>query len=40
MNEFRKQVAVGLRGARAALWRSAANEVRLLLEQRLGLAKK
>jgi hypothetical protein len=40
MNEFRKQVQSAYEAPGAALWRSAANEVRLLLEQRLGLAKK
>jgi Thioredoxin len=40
MAEFRKQVQAAYEAPGAALWRSAANEVRLLLEQRLGLAKK
>jgi hypothetical protein len=40
MNEFRKQVQSAYEAPGAALWRSAANEVRLLLEQRLGRAKK
>ncbi len=40
MNEFRSQVQAAYEAPGAALWRSAANEVRLLLEQRLGLAKK
>ena len=40
MNEFRKQVQSAYEAPGAALRRSAANEVRLLLEQRLGLAKK
>jgi hypothetical protein len=40
MAEFRKQVQNAYEAPGAALWRSAANEVRLLLEQRLGLAKK
>ena len=40
MNEFRKQVQAAYEAPGAALWRSAASEVRLLLEQRLSLAKK
>jgi hypothetical protein len=40
MAEFRKQVQSAYEAPGAALWRSAANEVRLLLETRLGLAKK
>ena len=40
MAEFRKQVQGAYEAPGAALWRSAANEVRLLLETRLGLAKK
>src|SRR5262245_48820559 len=39
MNEFRKQVQAAYEAPGAALWRSAANEVRLLLETRLGLKK-
>ena len=40
MAEFRKQVQAAYEEPSAALWRGAANEVKLLLEQRLGLAKK
>jgi hypothetical protein len=40
MAEFRKQVQAAYEEPGAALWRAAANEVKLLLEQRLGVAKK
>jgi hypothetical protein len=40
MAEFRKQVQAAYEEPGAALWRAAANEVKLLLEQRLGMAKK
>jgi hypothetical protein len=40
MNEFRKEVQGAYEAPGAALWRAAANEVKLLLESRLGLAKK
>ena len=40
MVEFRKQVQAAYEEPGNALWRAAANEVKLLLEQRLGLAKK
>jgi hypothetical protein len=40
MAEFRKQVQAAYEEPGHALWRAAANEVKLLLEQRLGLAKK
>ena len=40
MAEFRKQVQGAYEEPGHALWRGAANEVKLLLEQRLGLAKK
>jgi hypothetical protein len=40
MAEFRKQVQSAYEEPGHALWRGAANEVKLLLEQRLGLAKK
>ena len=39
MAEFRKQVQAAYEEPGAALWRAAANEVKLLLEQRLGAAK-
>ena len=38
--EFRKQVQAAYEEPGNALWRAAANEVKLLLEQRLGMAKK
>ncbi len=40
MNEFRKLVTAEYEAAGSPLWRAAAQEVKLLLEQRLGLAKK
>jgi Thioredoxin len=40
MAEFRKQVQAAYEEPGNALWRAAANEVKLLLEQRLGMAKK
>ena len=40
MAEFRKQVQAAYEEPGAALWRGAANEVKLLIEQRLGMAKK
>jgi hypothetical protein len=40
MGEFRKQVQAEYDQPGGALWRAAANEVKLLLEQRLGPAKK
>src|SRR5262245_40620397 len=40
MQEFRKQVQAAYEEPGHMLWRAAANEVKLLLEQRLGLAKK
>ena len=40
MAEFRKQVQAAYEEPGAALWRAATNEVKLLLEQRLGMAKK
>jgi hypothetical protein len=40
MAEFRKQVQAAYDEPGHALWRAAANEVKLLLEQRLGMAKK
>ena len=40
MAEFRKQVQAAYEEPGHALWRAAANEVKLLLEQRLGMAKK
>jgi thioredoxin family protein len=40
MAEFRKQVQAAYEEPGGALWRGAANEVKLLLEQRLGMAKK
>ena len=40
MGEFRKQVQAEYEQPGGALWRAAAQEVRLLLEQRLGLAAK
>jgi hypothetical protein len=39
MAEFRKQVQAAYEEPGGALWRAAANEVKLLLEQRLGAAK-
>jgi hypothetical protein len=40
MNEFRSQVNAAYHAPGGALWRAAANEVKVLLETRLGLAKK
>ena len=40
MNEFRSQVNAAYHAPGGALWRAAANEVKMLLETRLGLAKK
>jgi hypothetical protein len=40
MAEFRKGVQAEYDAAGAPLWRAAANEIKVLLEQRLGLAKK
>ena len=40
MGEFRKQITAEYDAPGAPLWRAAAQEVRLLLEQRLGLAAK
>ena len=40
MAEFRKQVQSAYEEPGGALWRGAANEVKLLLETRLGMAKK
>ncbi|HEX6211518.1 MAG TPA: thioredoxin family protein, partial [Methylomirabilota bacterium] len=40
MAEFRKQVQAAYEEPGNALWRAAANEVKLILEQRLGMAKK
>jgi hypothetical protein len=40
MNEFRKQITAEYETPGFPLWRAAAQEVRLLLEQRLGLAAK
>jgi hypothetical protein len=40
MAEFRKQVQAAYEEPGHQLWRAAANEVKLLLEQRLGMAKK
>ena len=40
MQEFRKQVQAAYEEPGHQLWRAAANEVKLLLEQRLGMAKK
>jgi Thioredoxin len=40
MAEFRKQVQSAYEEPGHALWRAAANEVKLMLEQRLGMAKK
>jgi hypothetical protein len=40
MQEFRKQVQAAYEEPGHTLWRAAANEVKLLLEQRLGMAKK
>jgi Thioredoxin len=40
MNEFRKLVQAEYDAPGGPMWRAAANEVKLLLEQRLGLAKK
>ncbi len=40
MAEFRKQVQAAYEEPGNALWRAAANEVKLIFEQRLGLAKK
>jgi hypothetical protein len=40
MNEMRKQVGELYAAAGGPLWRAAAQEVRLVLEQRLGMAKK
>lgn len=40
MNEFRKQIAAEYDAPGFPLWRAAVQEVRLLLEQRLGLAAK
>jgi hypothetical protein len=40
MAEFRKQVQAAYEAPGAALWRAAANEIKLALETRLGLAKK
>ena len=40
MNEMRKQVGELYAVPGGPLWRAAAQEVRLILEQRLGLAKK
>src|SRR5262245_43570333 len=39
MNEFRSQVAAAYQTAGYPLWRAAANEVKLLLEQRVGAKK-
>jgi hypothetical protein len=40
MGEFRKLVTAEYDAAGGPMWRAAANEVKLILEQRLGLAKK
>ncbi len=40
MNEFRGQVTAAYQTPGGAFWRAAAQEVRLILEQRLGLVKK